>query len=117
MLYGEQPENMRIGVEGVLAASSFSSASKYASTCSPNRSLAPSHTDGAVLLHSTTTPTAASVNWTALSQTGRETLRTIALPISLGYSQAEVASSLGVSKQQISEDLAALCWEIKYQCP
>jgi DNA-binding CsgD family transcriptional regulator len=64
--------------------------------------------------HSSTTPTAASVNWTSLSPTGEATLRIAAL-ISEGFSQAEVAARLGISSQQIAEDLKALCSEIRHQ--
>ena len=60
---------------------------------------------------STTTPAAASVNWSSLSPTGKATLRIAAL-ISEGFSQSEVAARLGIPSQQISEDLAVLRWEL-----
>jgi hypothetical protein len=33
--------------------------------------------------------------------------------ISAGFSPAEISSSLGIPKEQISEDMAALRWEIR----
>jgi len=35
--------------------------------------------------------------------------------ISAEFCQAEVASSLGIPKEQISEDMNALRWEIRHQ--
>src|SRR5918995_873621 len=40
-------------------------------------------------------------NWSNLSPEAQESLRTIALPISLGYSHAEVAAGLGISLRSI----------------
>jgi hypothetical protein len=35
--------------------------------------------------------------------------------ISEGFSPAEIAASLGIPKEQISEDMKALRWEIRHQ--
>jgi DNA-directed RNA polymerase specialized sigma24 family protein len=56
-----------------------------------------------------------TVNWKGLSEQGKDTLRTIAVPISLGYSPAEVADSLGVSSRMVHNALEELRGEIRAQ--
>jgi hypothetical protein len=51
-------------------------------------------------------------NWASLSPEAQETLRTIALPISLGYSQAEVAAALGKTQPIVCARLADLRVEL-----
>ncbi|HYY33920.1 MAG TPA: hypothetical protein VE693_10140 [Gaiellaceae bacterium] len=55
------------------------------------------------------------MNWTGLSDEGLETLRRIALPISLGYSPAEVADSLKVPRRVVHRALDELRDEIRAQ--
>jgi biotin operon repressor len=53
------------------------------------------------------------VNWNLLSDEGKETLRTIALPISCGYSSTEIATKLGSTPLAVNKALERLREEIR----
>jgi DNA-binding CsgD family transcriptional regulator len=54
-----------------------------------------------------------NVDWSILSPRAREILRLIALPISLGYSNEEVAAKLGRSKRWVNRRLDELRLELE----
>jgi DNA-directed RNA polymerase specialized sigma24 family protein len=54
-----------------------------------------------------------SLNWERLSPHGQAILRQIAIPISVGYSEAEVASELGTSTRWVSNRLVELREELR----
>src|SRR5918995_2545232 len=47
------------------------------------------------------TPTTRDVDWTRLSPRGGAIMRTIVIPLSVGYSTAEIASTLGTSSSWV----------------
>jgi hypothetical protein len=57
--------------------------------------------------------TSSEVNWHALSPRSRAILRTIAIPISAGFSEAEVANMLGTSTSSVSSWMAELRDELE----
>jgi hypothetical protein len=62
---------------------------------------------------SASTPTAATVNWTDLSEEGRWRLQRIALPISCGLSTVEVGRQLGTSAKWVNRQLDLLGRELE----
>ncbi|HWE82361.1 MAG TPA: hypothetical protein VG265_11975 [Gaiellaceae bacterium] len=57
--------------------------------------------------------TLAGVDYSKLSPTAVETLQRIAVPISLGLSNDEVARSLGLKPRQVNKRLTALREELR----
>lgn len=53
------------------------------------------------------------IDWTRLSERGQAILRTIALPISAGFSPGEIASELGTSTSWVSSRMDELRNELK----
>lgn len=73
----------------------------------------PTRTRSRSTLHTTTI--LAKLDWTALSERSLETLQDIALPISLGRSNSEVAATLGKSEAWVAQRMRELRDEIRAQ--
>jgi hypothetical protein len=58
---------------------------------------------------------AEDVAWTALSPTAKETLAMLAVPISLGLTQAQVSERTGLTLDRVAERMRALRAEIRAQ--
>jgi DNA-binding CsgD family transcriptional regulator len=52
-------------------------------------------------------------DWTALSPRGQAILRRIATPLAAGYSSAEIAHGLRISKRSVSDLVAELAAELE----
>lgn len=55
------------------------------------------------------------IDWSGLSETALDTLQTIALPISLGHSNADIAARLGKSEAWVLKRMRELRDEIRQQ--
>jgi hypothetical protein len=58
-------------------------------------------------------PTPSVIDWTLLSPRGQAILRTIAIPLSQGWTKTEIASGLGTSKRWVSYRMGELRHEIE----
>jgi DNA-binding CsgD family transcriptional regulator len=88
------------------------STSSASSRGGPNGSFGIASTKGPGRRSSASTPPTATVAWEKLSPRGRAILRQIAVPLSLGYSPAEISATLGISSSYVSGLLAELQGEL-----
>lgn len=58
-------------------------------------------------------PSPGEVDWTKLSESATWTLRNVALRLSLGFSEAEVARALGLKRREVDELLDELAAELE----
>jgi DNA-binding NarL/FixJ family response regulator len=56
-----------------------------------------------------------TTDWTSLTPRGQAILRTIAIPISKGYSEREIGLALGTSTRWVSSRMAELRDELEQQ--
>lgn len=54
-----------------------------------------------------------AISWTGLSERGQALLRTIGIPISVGFSEREIAREIGMPTRWVSEALGELQDELR----
>ena len=95
-------------------AFSFGSSTQPGGNTEPAGSSKTASTNGHAPTYSVSTPTIPSeIDWSRLSPRAQAILRTIAIPISAGYSPGEVANMLGTSTSWVSNRMLELRREIE----